>query len=111
MAQRGQVENFKWRQTSNIITFLKGFYIFYPTGNHFLSRSVKTIKKYQSIFVSTVHLNLFSKTGLEESIVNAPRITDHGSAVNSNLTFALFVFLFCKLTIDFSTSTLRRHFN
>jgi hypothetical protein len=54
---------------------------------------------------------------IEESIVNAPRITDHGS-VFKNLTslFVLFVFLLCRLTsgaftIDSSTSTLRIDLN
>jgi hypothetical protein len=54
------------------------------------------------------------KVGVDESIVNAPRITDHGSAVTS--LFALFVFLLCRLTsgtftIDSSTPTLRRNLN
>jgi hypothetical protein len=58
----------------------------------------------------------FIKAGVEESIVNAPQIqiTDH--LFKSNLTFALFVFLLCKLTsgtftIDSSTPTLRRNLN
>jgi hypothetical protein len=41
------------------------------------------------------------KVGLVESIVNALRITDHGSRISClNLTslFALFVFLLCRLT-------------
>jgi hypothetical protein len=54
--------------------------------------------------------------GVEESIVNAPQITDHGSAVKSNLTFALFAFLLYRLTsgvftIDSSTPTLRINLN
>jgi hypothetical protein len=42
------------------------------------------------------------KVGVEESIVNAPRITDHGpkqiSSLNLKSLFALFVFLLCRLT-------------
>jgi hypothetical protein len=35
--------------------------------------------------------------GVDESIVNAPWITDHGSSVLTSL-FAFFVFLRCRLT-------------
>jgi hypothetical protein len=52
------------------------------------------------------------KVGVEESIVNAPRI----SRLNLISVFTLFVFLLCRLTsgaftIDYSTPTLRRNLN
>jgi hypothetical protein len=61
-----------------------------------------------------VHLSLTSKVGVEESIVNAPRITDQ--LLKSNLIFVLFVFFLCRLTsgaftIYFSTPTLRINLN
>jgi hypothetical protein len=59
-----------------------------------------------------------SQIGVEESVVNAPRITDHDQLFKSNLTllFALFAFLLCRrtndaFTIDSSTPTLRIIFN
>jgi hypothetical protein len=55
------------------------------------------------------------KVSVEESIVNAPRITDH-SYLDLTALFALFVFLLCILTsgaftIDFSTPPFRRNLN
>jgi hypothetical protein len=64
-------------------------------------------------FISGVHLYIFIlKLGIEESIVNVPRITDTDHLFKSNLIFSLFVFLLCRLTsgaftIDSSTPILR----
>jgi hypothetical protein len=53
-------------------------------------KSTKGLKKYRSeslchlfvvVQISGVHFNFCSNIGVEESIVNAPRLTDHGSAV------------------------------
>jgi hypothetical protein len=62
--------------------------------------------------------SLITKVGVEESIVNAPRIRYRSRISCLNLTslFALFVFLLCKLRsgvfiIDSSTPTLRIHLN
>jgi hypothetical protein len=64
------------------------------------------------------------KVGVEESVVNVPRITDHGSAdrrymdrlYKSNLTFCVVCVLLCKrtsgaFTMDSSTPTLRINLN
>jgi hypothetical protein len=45
--------------------------------------------------------------GVEESIVNALRITDDGLACLTSL-FALFMFLLCRLRVVRSQSTLER---
>jgi hypothetical protein len=53
------------------------------------------------------------EVGVEESFVNAPRITDHGSALlNLTSLFALVVFLMSgAFTIDSSRPTLRINLN
>jgi hypothetical protein len=56
------------------------------------------------------------KVGVEESIVNAPRITERISCLNLISLLALFRFLLCRLTsgaftIDSSTPTLRINLN
>jgi hypothetical protein len=64
----------------------------YPRKKNFRKQRLKQNFNY----VSGVHLN---KDSVGESLVNAPRITDHGSAaLNLTSLFALFVFLLCRLT-------------
>jgi hypothetical protein len=82
-----------------------------------ISWHIKTLEKCV-VKVSGVHLKVhILKIGVEESIVNTPQITDHGSAVfKCNLTFCVVCVFTLQtnggaFTIDSSMPTLRINLN